>query len=44
MKRPARTKVYRNVVEWLDSLPPERRKLLKRAADRAEKLRKASHG
>jgi hypothetical protein len=44
MKRPARAKVYRNVVEWLDSLPPERKKRLKQIADNAEKIRKATHG
>jgi hypothetical protein len=44
MKRQGRTRVFRNVVEWMDSLPPGKRRLLKRAASNAEKLRKASHG
>jgi len=44
MRRQDKARVFRNVVDWINSLPPEERKLLRRTARNAEKLRKASHG
>ena len=44
MKRREKARVYPNVVEWLASLPPRKRSSLRKAANSAEKLRKASHG
>jgi hypothetical protein len=44
MSRRRNARVFRNVVDWLDSLPAGKRNLLKKTAVNAERLRKVSHG